>query len=97
MAHTSRPERTRSLPNLDLKPRYKYFGVPPSFDLCWIRRLEEELDRLLQIRASAFDGIALARYIEFGTEPYVSIALAFNDRRKRLRLFHEYAFLFFSF
>jgi hypothetical protein len=81
MAQTSRPERTRSLPNLDLKSRHKYFGVPPSFDLGWIRRLEEQLNGFLQICASGLDGIALTRDIQLGTEPNVSVALALNDRR----------------
>ncbi len=32
MMQTSRPESTRSLANLDLKPRYKQFGMSPPFD-----------------------------------------------------------------
>jgi len=39
MLHTSRPERTRSLPNLDLKQGYKYFLMPTPFDLRRIRTL----------------------------------------------------------
>jgi hypothetical protein len=41
MMQTSRPERTRSLANLDLKPGYKQFGVPAPFDLRRVRRFKE--------------------------------------------------------
>jgi hypothetical protein len=95
MAQTSRPERTRSLPNLDLKSRHKYFGVPPSFDLGWIGRLKEEFNGFLQICASCLDGIALARDIQLGTESNISVALALNDRRKLLRPFHWGTFISF--
>lgn len=92
MAQTSRPERTRSLPNLNLKSRHKYFGVPPSFDLAWIRCLEEQLNGLLQICARGLDCLALARDVKLGTESNVSVALALklalNDRRELLRSFH---------
>jgi hypothetical protein len=90
MAQTSRPERTRSLPNLDLKSRYKYFGVPASFDFGWIRRFEKQLDRFLQVCTSTLDRVALARDIELGTKPNVPLALALNDCGQLLRVFHEY-------
>lgn len=32
MPQASRPDKTRSLPNLDLKPGHEHFGVPPIFD-----------------------------------------------------------------
>jgi hypothetical protein len=81
MAQTSRPERTRSLPNLNLKSGHKYFGVPPAFNLTWICCLKEEFNGLLQIRARGLDCLALARDIKLGTESNVSVALALNDRR----------------
>jgi hypothetical protein len=92
IAQTSRPERTRSLPklslpNLDLKPSYKYFGVSPSFDFGWVRRFEEEFDSLPQIRTSRLDGIAGACEIEFGAEPDLAAALSLHDRRKLLEAF----------
>ena len=46
-AATSRPDRTRSLPNLNLKARHKHFRMAPSFDLGGISRLKEEFDGLL--------------------------------------------------
>jgi hypothetical protein len=88
ITQTSRPESTRSLTNLDLKSRHKHFGVSPPLDLGWIRRLEKELDRLLQVRTSALDGVTLARNVELGTKSNVCIALALNDCRKLLRTFH---------
>jgi hypothetical protein len=93
MAQTSRPDRTRSLPNLNLKSCYEYFRVPPSFDLGWVRRLEEEFDRFLQVCASGLDGVALARNIELGTKSNVSVALALNNRCQLLSLFHGDPFL----
>jgi len=45
MAQTSRPERTRSLPNLYLEPRDKNFGVTAAFYLARICRLKKQLDR----------------------------------------------------
>jgi hypothetical protein len=86
MAQTSRPERTRSLANLELKPCHKYFGVASSFDLAWIRRFEEELNGFLQLGASGLD--ALACDVELGTKSNASVALVFNDRRKLLCPFY---------
>jgi len=47
MPQTSRPDKTRSLPNLDLKARHKHFRMAPSLDLCGISRLKEEFGSLL--------------------------------------------------
>jgi hypothetical protein len=69
MAQTSLPERTRSLPNLYLKPSDKYFGALSSFDLGRICRFEEKLDGLLQIQAADSMVSPLARDIEFGASP----------------------------
>src|ERR1700684_3210965 len=89
MAHTSRPERTRSLPNLNLKSRHKHFRVPPSFDLGWVRCLEKQLNGLLQICARSLNCLALARDIKLGTESNVSVALALDNRCELLRSFHS--------
>jgi len=91
IAQTSRPESTRSLTNLDLKPRHKHFGVSPPLYLGWIRRLEKKLDRLLQVSTSALDGVTLARNVKLETKSNVCIALALNDCRKLLRPFHRLA------
>ena len=40
--HTSRPERTRSLPNRDLDARDEHFAVQPSGNLGRIGGLEEQ-------------------------------------------------------
>jgi hypothetical protein len=89
MPQTSRPERTRSLPNLNLKSRDKYFRMPTPFDLCRVRTLKEEFDGFLQVRSSGFYAVTLARNIELGTKSDVCIALAFNNGCKLLHLFHS--------
>jgi hypothetical protein len=88
MAQTSRPERTRSLPNLNLKSRHKYLRMPTLFDLGRIRRFEKQLHCFLQVRAGSFDSVALTRDIELRTKTDVPAAFPFDDRRELLRPFH---------
>src|SRR5271156_486030 len=89
MAHTSRPESTRSLPNLDLKTRHEYFRVLPSLDLGRIRCLEKQLDSFQQICPSRFNSVALARNIEFRTKSNVSASFTLNDCRNLSHPFHS--------
>ena len=88
MAQISRPESTRSLPNLDLKPRHKQFGMPAPFDFCWVRGFKKQLYCLSQIVTRGFDRVALAGNIQLGAQGNVTSALTFNDRSDVSKLFH---------
>jgi hypothetical protein len=56
----------------------------PPLKLSGICRLAEEINRFLQIRANGLDRVTLARDIELGTEPYISVAFTINDRTELL-------------
>jgi hypothetical protein len=47
MSQTSRPEKTRSLPNLDLELGYKNLRMLPSFNLRRVCSFQEKLYSLL--------------------------------------------------
>ena len=53
--HTSRPERTRSLPTRRRKLRHEDRATTARPDLSGISRLEKEIDRLPEIGESLFD------------------------------------------
>ena len=53
--HSSRPEKTRSLPNRDLDPRDEDLVVESCVDLFRVRCLEEELERLLEVGTRLVD------------------------------------------
>jgi hypothetical protein len=88
MAHTSRPDKTRNLPNLDLKPGYKDLGVLAALDLRTVGGLKEQLDRFLQIVPGSLDRIALACDINFGAKANVAIAFALDNRGELLYVLH---------
>ena len=71
-------ERTRSLPNGDVDRDDVHLAVQPLGDLRLARCLEEQLERLLEIRTSLLDRIALAGDVDFGTQRHEAIALAFD-------------------
>jgi hypothetical protein len=79
MAQTSRPEKTRSLPNLYLESGNKDLSVPSALDLTFVGGFQERFNRFLKIPAGGFDTVALAGNVEFGTQSDVAIAFAFND------------------
>src|ERR1700678_230630 len=88
ITQTWRPDRTRSLPNLDLKTRNENFGAAAAFYLARICRLKKKFDRLLKVVAGRFDRIALAGYIEFRAQSDIAIAFALNDRGELLCVLH---------
>jgi hypothetical protein len=47
--HTSRPDRTRSLPMLRFDPRHEDFGPQPALDLLRVGTFQEQLDSLPQV------------------------------------------------
>ena len=79
MRQTSRPERTRSLPNgdLDLRDVDLSSNVPVEF----LRGggLKEKGQGFRQVRACFGNGVSLACDIYFGAQGDISIALPFND------------------
>lgn len=60
MRQTSRPERTRSLTIDDVERRHEYAGPQALGDLSGVGRLEEEGDRLTEVRGGLFDRRPLA-------------------------------------
>jgi len=87
--HTSRPERTRSLPNLNLKSSYEYFRVKTPFNLARVGCFKEQLDCLLEIRTGRLDCFALAGDIELRAKTDIPSAIALNNRCQLLSLFHR--------
>jgi hypothetical protein len=88
MAQTSRPDRTRNLPNLNLKPGYKNLGVLAALDLRAVGGLKEQLDRFLQIFPGSLDRIALACDINFGAQADIAVTLALNNGGELLYVLH---------
>lgn len=85
---TSRPDRTRSLPNHHLNTGDEHFAVKPPRDLRCLGRFEEQLERFDQVLPSRFNGVALTRDVQFRAERDIGIVLAFDDGRKLARGFH---------
>ena len=79
MLQASRPDTTRSLPNGHLNVRHKHIPRQSSINLLSRRHLEEEFQRLPEIVACVFDGVALTGDVEFGAQGYVAISLTFNE------------------
>jgi len=88
MVQTSRPERTRSLPNLNLDLSYENLRVLPRFDFRRLRGLKKKLDCFLQIGACILDAIALARDIELGTQGDISATLSLDNCRELPNVLH---------
>jgi|HubBroStandDraft_5_1064220.scaffolds.fasta_scaffold835695_2 hypothetical protein len=88
MAHTSRPERTRSLPNLYLESGDEHFSVPSALDLTFVGGFQEQFNRFLQILAGGFDSVALTGNVKLGAQSDIAIAFAFDNRRELLHCLH---------
>src|SRR5580698_4272883 len=86
MAHTSRPDRTRSLPNLYLESGDEHFSVPSALDLTFVGGFQEQFNRFLQILAGGFDAVALTGNVKLGAQS--DIAIAFDNRRELLHCLH---------
>ena len=76
---TSRPERTRSLPNRDLQTRHEDFIVHALLYLAGIGGFKEKLQRFLQIAPCLFNAAALARDVELRAQRDVTAVFLFND------------------
>lgn len=87
---TSRPDRTRSLPNGYLELGYVYLLMKSIPDLRRIGGLEEQLQGFNQVGAGLTDGVALTRNVQFWAERHVPVVLAFNDRRELMGSLHKF-------
>src|SRR5271157_3205066 len=84
MAHTSRPDRTRSLPNGYLDLCHKQIAMQPLLDLVVRGRLEKQLQGFFEILPRLLHRITLTGNIKFGAERHVSVTFPFNNSRKFL-------------
>jgi hypothetical protein len=79
IAHTSRPDRTRSLPTGYLQTSDEHLTPHSPLDLLGAGTLEEQFDGLAQVIAGGLDGIALAGDVEFRAQGNVPVPLALNQ------------------
>src|SRR5262245_50762199 len=77
--HTSRPERTRSLPMRGFESGYKDIRVQALLDLLWRGRFQKELDGFPQIGGSLLHRSSLTGHVQLRAERHVEIALPFDD------------------
>jgi len=92
IVQTSRPERTRSLANLYLKPGNENFCMTALLDFAGVGGLEEQLYRFLKVVASGLDCVPLAGYIQFRAQRNIPTPFAFDDRGDLLDVFHVHTF-----
>src|SRR5581483_7425821 len=83
---TSSPESTRRLPNRYLDLRDKDLRLHPAVDLFLRSGLEEQCQRLHEIRTRFLDRGSLADDVNFGTESDETVVLALNDRGQAARV-----------
>ena len=80
MRQTSRPERTRRLPNGDLDLRHVDLSTKAPVEFLRRGRLEEKLQRFGQVRACLGYRVSLARDIYyFGAQGDIAVAVTFDD------------------
>lgn len=73
IAHTSRPERTRSLPNGNLDLCHENLAVEPSLRLLSRSCFEEQFQRFFEIRTCFLNGAALAGDVNFRAQSHISM------------------------
>jgi ABC-type metal ion transport system substrate-binding protein len=78
ISQTSRPERTRSLPNADLNLRYENFAAHASLNFVARSAFKEQLKSFSQILASRLHSLALAGDVQFWTQGDETIVFALN-------------------
>jgi len=89
MAHTSCPERTRSLPNLYLESGNKHFPVLPAVDLSLVGSFQEQFNCFLKVLAGGLDGVALAGNVELRAQSDIASTFALNNGRELLHTFRS--------
>jgi len=85
---TSKPARTRSLPNRDLDLSYEDLAVEAARNLGWGGGFEKERKRFNEVRTCLFDRIALACDVEFRAECYKPVVFTLDDRRHLSQVRH---------
>ena len=83
-AHTSFPERTRSLPNGNLDLCHKNIPMEPLLYFFWRSCFEKQFQCFLKVITCLLNGISLASNIQFRTKRYVSVPLFLYDCRKSM-------------
>lgn len=86
---TSRPERTRSLPNRNLDLSDNQLPAVPPAHLSRLCCLEKQRQGFHQVRACFFEGRALTGDIQFRTQRDEAIVLRLNDSGQALRSLHN--------
>jgi len=79
IAQTSRPDRTGSLPNRYLEAGDEDFASQAISDFRRRCGFKEQFQGFAQVVAGVFDGIALARDVEFRAERHVAVPVTLND------------------
>jgi len=79
MRQTSRPERTRSLPIDDVERRHEYVGPKAPGDLSGVGCLQEQRNRLPEVRGGLFDRAPLTGDVELGAQRDINVAFTFED------------------
>lgn len=87
--HASSPERARTLPNRNLDLCYKQVRMKPLLDLRGIGGLKEQCQRLDEVGAGFFQGVALAGDIELWAQRYVAVTFTFDYGCQAARLLHH--------
>jgi hypothetical protein len=78
---TSKPERTRSLPNRHLDLSDEHFIMEAAGDLGGVGGFEKQRQGLDQIHSGFFDRSALARDIQLGAQGDKAVILTLDDGR----------------
>src|SRR5262245_30482829 len=86
--HTSRPERTRSLPNRYLDAGDEHFSMQAALDFARIRGFEKELQRFDQILLRRFNRLVLTCNIELRAQCHIPVVFPLNHGRQLVRRLH---------
>src|SRR3954451_1215634 len=90
MSQTSRPERTRNLPNGDYQARHEDLGVQATYYFRRIGGFKEEFQCFREVVARFLDGITLTSDVEFRTQGDVTVSFALNDGSELAFLLHDF-------
>src|SRR3954454_9108369 len=88
MAHTSRPERMRNLPDRNIQARHKDLGMQTFSHFGRRGGLEEQRERFREVVTRLLDGVALASDVKLRAERDVAVAFTLDDCGKLLGPFH---------
>jgi hypothetical protein len=86
---TCDPEKTRSLPNRYFDLGYKNLAMKAPRRLSRIGGLEEQGERLDEVRSGILNRRTLAGYIELGTQRYKPFVFTLDNRGQTSGLLHD--------